>query len=126
MLDAARLLSDEVLTTGSKLFYFDAGPSHVQGQEILPLPSDGISEDQTFRQGDAPAWEDSDDERIMVSLASVPRLRKLRKFEGEDMVNGKEYIRRLRRQYATCSWLRLRHHPTNCAGISSSIPYLSG
>lgn len=46
-----------------------------------------------------PAWEDSDDERMMVSLMSVPRLRKLRTFEGEDVINGKEYTGRLRRQY---------------------------
>lgn len=80
-----------------KLFYLDAGPLNLQDKDVLPLPADGVS-DETFREGDAPAWEDSDDERIMVSLASVPRLRKLRNFEAEDMVNGKEYIKRLRRQ----------------------------
>lgn len=36
---------------------------------------------------------------MRVSLMSVPRLRKLRKLEGEDVISGKEYIRRLRRQY---------------------------
>jgi len=46
----------------------------------------------------APVWEDSDDERMMVSLASNPRLRKLRITESEDLVNGKEYMERLRRQ----------------------------
>jgi U3 small nucleolar RNA-associated protein 18 len=46
----------------------------------------------------APVWEDSDDERILVSLASNPRLRKLRLMESEDLVNGKEYTERLRRQ----------------------------
>jgi U3 small nucleolar RNA-associated protein 18 len=45
------------------------------------------------------AWEDSDDDRVAVSLASVPRLRKLRKTEQEDVVSGKEYIRRLRQQF---------------------------
>ncbi|PSK46329.1 hypothetical protein B9Z65_5297 [Elsinoe australis] len=45
------------------------------------------------------AWHDSDDERISVSLASVPRLRKLRVTADEDIVSGKEYIRRLRKQY---------------------------
>lgn len=48
---------------------------------------------------DPPAWEDSDDERITISLASVPRLRKLRKTEAEDIVTGKEYIKRLRLQF---------------------------
>lgn len=45
------------------------------------------------------AWEDSDDERISVSLASQPRLRKLRVREGEDVVSGVEYCRRLRWQF---------------------------
>ncbi|KAK4202285.1 putative U3 small nucleolar RNA-associated protein 18 [Triangularia verruculosa] len=48
---------------------------------------------------DKPAWEDSDDERLAVSLAGVGRLRKLREFEGEDVVNGVEYSQRLRAQY---------------------------
>lgn len=47
----------------------------------------------------APAWVDSDDDRIVVSLASNPRLRKLRNTESEDLVNGREYTKRLRRQF---------------------------
>jgi U3 small nucleolar RNA-associated protein 18 len=35
----------------------------------------------------------------MVSLASAPRLRKLRRTEVEDVVSGKEYCRRLRKQF---------------------------
>lgn len=42
---------------------------------------------------------DSDDERIIVSLASNPRLRKLRLTEAEDLVNGREYTKRLRQQF---------------------------
>ena len=46
----------------------------------------------------------------MVSLASVPRLRKLRRTEAEDVVNGKEYAKRLRRQFEmlhpTPDWAR--------------------
>ena len=49
--------------------------------------------------GNAAAWADSDDERIVISLASNPRLRKLRTAESEDWVNGKEYSKRLRRQF---------------------------
>ena len=52
-----------------------------------------------------PAWIDSDDDRISVSLASNTRLRKLRNTETEDVINGREYIKRLRRQYE-------RLHPT--------------
>lgn len=49
--------------------------------------------------GDALAWEDSDDDRLNVSLAGNSRLRKLRVNEGEDIVSGKEYTRRLRMQF---------------------------
>lgn len=45
------------------------------------------------------AWEDSDDDRMEISLAGDTRLRKLRFNEDEDFVNGKEYARRLRTQY---------------------------
>ena len=47
----------------------------------------------------AQAWIDSDDERVVVSLASNPRLRKLRLTESEDFVSGREYIKRLRQQF---------------------------
>ncbi len=36
---------------------------------------------------------------MVVSLASNPRLRKLRVHEAEDLVNGKEYCKRLRQQF---------------------------
>ncbi len=85
------------LTILSKLFFLDSGPSAPGVQAIAPVHTlDG--EDPT--SGDnVPAWEDSDDERIMVSLASNPRLRKLRLSEAEDVINGKEYCKRLRRQF---------------------------
>jgi U3 small nucleolar RNA-associated protein 18 len=76
------------------LFFFDTGPT-AQPAGSLALAKAGDSEDDD----DKPAWEDSDDERLVVSLASVPQLRKLRDTEDDDMVNGKEYVRRLRRQY---------------------------
>ena len=50
-------------------------------------------------------WYDSDDDRLSVSLASHTRLRKLRDTEDDDIVSGREYIQRLRRQYE-------RLHPT--------------
>lgn len=46
-----------------------------------------------------PAWEDSDDERLTISLASRNQRRKLRDTEIDDVVSGTEYSRRLRRQY---------------------------
>ena len=58
-----------------------------------------LTKEESIETGDPPAWIDSDDERITVSLASNPRLRKLRRTEDEDLVNGKEYTKRLRDQF---------------------------
>ena len=41
--------------------------------------------DDALHDGRHPVWEDSDDERLQVSLTSIPRLRKLRKTEAEDL-----------------------------------------
>ena len=83
----------------AQLFFLDYGPSEM-GDRSLPIveaPGDGAI--QTI--ANAPVWEDSDEERMMVSLASNPRLRKLRLTESENLVNGKVYTERLRKQYVT-------------------------
>ena len=67
-------------------------------QAVLSL-SDGDEGDYTLRSKHPPAWDDSDDERLLISLAAVPRLRKLRRAENEDVITGKEYSKRLRKQY---------------------------
>lgn len=54
---------------------------------------------QKEEAGPRPAWVDSDDERLTVSLSGVRQLRKLRETEADDLVNGTEYTRRLRQQY---------------------------
>lgn len=76
------------------LFTFDTGTSGVAA--AIPKPTQTAEKTPT---GDAPAWEDSDDERLAVSLAGATRLRKLRISEAEDVVSGTEYSRRLRQQY---------------------------
>lgn len=73
------------------LFFTDVGAS----TELQPVPA---TEEEEEEEG--AAWQDSDDERMVVSLASVPRLRKLRRTEAEDVISGKDYVRRLRKQYA--------------------------
>ena len=76
------------------LFFFDTGP------EAAPAGSVALTKaDESEDEEDQPAWDDSDDERLVVSLASIPQLRKLRETAEDDMVNGKEYARRLRKQY---------------------------
>ncbi|EOD44092.1 putative small nucleolar ribonucleoprotein complex protein [Neofusicoccum parvum UCRNP2] len=91
------------------LFFVDAGPDAPAAKALIPAPAAEDSDEDFADAGrDPPAWEDSDDERMVVSLAAVPRLKKLRKTEAEDLINGKEYARRLRRQfermYPTPEW----------------------
>ncbi|KAI6099379.1 WD40-repeat-containing domain protein [Pisolithus croceorrhizus] len=47
----------------------------------------------------APAWVDPDDANLQVSLTAHTRLRKLRDAPSEDTVSGREYERKLRRQF---------------------------
>ena len=48
-----------------------------------------------------PAWFDPDDANVQVSLADDKRLRKLRRGEEDDLVNGKDLETRLRTQSVT-------------------------
>lgn len=82
-----------------QLFFLDsgAGPVSADFNESPETPSDAEDEDE--EESRAAVWHDSDDDRLTVSLASHQRLRKLRVTEAEDMISGKEYIRRLRRQF---------------------------
>ncbi|GAB1310465.1 U3 snoRNP protein [Madurella fahalii] len=76
----------------SMLFMVDTTGEETEGVQAQATTKEEKSED-------APAWEDSDDERLTVSLAGATRLRKLRNSEAEDVVTGTEYARRLRQQY---------------------------
>ncbi|KAL8821153.1 MAG: hypothetical protein Q9223_000753 [Gallowayella weberi] len=73
------------------LFVIDAGPSTKSLQPTFAHIQETTADDAV--------WHDSDDDRILVSLQSNPRLRKLRESEDEDLVNGREYTKRLRRQF---------------------------
>ncbi|KAI9673935.1 MAG: hypothetical protein M1817_002141 [Caeruleum heppii] len=96
------------------LFYLDSGPTPLPHDALVPTPAaDDQDDDDTFHTRHPPAWEDSDDDRIMVSLATDTRLRKLRISEAEDVIGGKEYIKRLRRQYE-------RLHPVPEWALSAS------
>jgi WD40 repeat protein len=72
------------------LFMFDTGAAPGTAQ---------ITKTAKPTDGNAPVWEDSDDDRLAISLAGATRLRKLRQTEAEDLVSGTEYSRRLRQQY---------------------------
>ncbi|TPX14206.1 uncharacterized protein E0L32_000600 [Thyridium curvatum] len=82
------------------LFFYDS--TAAPGKDLQIAKAVGAA-GEAAKDGDAPAWEDSDDERLSVSLAGVSRLRKLRLTEGEDIVSGTEYTRRLRQQFLRLS-----------------------
>ncbi|KAJ9139193.1 Small nucleolar ribonucleoprotein complex subunit [Pleurostoma richardsiae] len=80
----------------SSLFFLDTAPQ-ATGETQIVKSKTALAE--RTDDGNAPAWIDSDDERLSISLASVSRLRKLRETAADDVVSGTEYARRLRQQY---------------------------
>ena len=93
-LDGARSGTGKEGIDDAALFVLDTGRP-TEGKALEQLPDAG----EAGEEKDAPAWEDSDDERLTVSLANASRLRKLRTTEADDVVSGTEYSRRLRQQY---------------------------
>ncbi|KAG6371535.1 WD40-repeat-containing domain protein [Boletus reticuloceps] len=92
--------------------------------EEEPLPHEPETVDDT-----AITESDPDDSNIQVSLTSHTRLRKLRDAPAEDTVGGREYERRLRRQYEqinpTPEWAtkaRKKSHPKRQRSTSGSEP----
>ncbi|KAJ5721112.1 uncharacterized protein N7483_009046 [Penicillium malachiteum] len=78
------------------LFFLDSG---VVPETTDVIPSAETPSDEEDEESAPAIWHDSDDENLAVSLSSHARLRKLRVAESEDVISGKEYIRRLRRQF---------------------------
>ncbi|KAF9582261.1 U3 snoRNP protein [Lunasporangiospora selenospora] len=118
----------EGMGDGSDMFFLDAGPTPLEDETLDNLGhakmsmevggedsdeegmedmGDGASSDEDDYNesrlaelfGGKPAWVDEDDKALVVSLTSVNRLKKLRKEESEDVVNGIDYEQRLRRQF---------------------------
>lgn len=85
------------------------GPEDLDDAALFIVDTAGVAEqavtptknekDSAAAAQDTPAWVDSDDERLTISLASVAQRRKLRVAEGEDLISGTEYVERLRKQY---------------------------
>lgn len=108
----------------SALFTLDTG-SGIGGKQLVPVAK---VVDEAEPQ---PAWIDSDDERLTVSLASVGSLRRLRETEADDLIDGAEYARRLRKQYLQVNGLpawvkdatsdrKTKHRRRSSAASSSS------
>lgn len=102
----------------------DRSPEAVQEDEAEPASS---GQSAALKSRKAPAWTDPDDTTLQVSLASDTRLRKLRDAPSEDAVDGRDYERRLRRQYEkinpTPNWAsnaRNKLHPSKSKRRRSS------
>ncbi|TGJ78846.1 hypothetical protein E0Z10_g9919 [Xylaria hypoxylon] len=92
-------------------FDIDLGRTPTDQQLVVAPAASKIQPDPK----NPPAWEDSDDERLTVSLANVTQLRKLRTSEADDVINGTEYTLRLRQQYLRLNplpeWARQAEEP---------------
>lgn len=78
------------------LFFVDEG-EQVSQDEGSDDDSDNSSEESDSSNDDA--WEDSDDEKLQVSLTSSDKLKKLRKTQADSAVTGREYTKRLRSRF---------------------------
>lgn len=90
-------------------------------------PVERIASTSKGAQSKAPAWVDPDDATLEVSLTSNKRLRKIRDAPSEDAIGGREYERRLRRQFErinpTPEWAkkaRSKLHPSTKRTASES------
>ncbi|KAF3906163.1 hypothetical protein ABW20_dc0100684 [Dactylellina cionopaga] len=84
----------------NQLFFLDSGST--KPTDLIQASSNDVAQDasdDSDSEINKPAWEDSDDERLMISLSANPRLRKLRTTELDDVITGSEYTKRLRIQY---------------------------
>ncbi|GAA5797304.1 hypothetical protein HPULCUR_002685 [Helicostylum pulchrum] len=69
-----------------------------EGEQNTDNESDSESEDESDKEDNNAAWEDDDDKRLMISLSASNITKKLRNDVDEDIVDGAEYSRRLRKQ----------------------------
>lgn len=85
------------------LFMLDTGASGDAPKAQQPATSSAA--------GELPAWVDSDDERVTVTILNrMGRTRPLREVNDDEAVSGQDYIRRLRQYYLrvnpTPSWAK--------------------
>ena len=87
-----------------ELFFYDTSAPESRGDALVrdaegDVDLVGPGAGEAVDEEPAPAWVDSDDERVVVSLMSQNKLKKYRETFTDDLVSGTDYIRRLRAQY---------------------------
>lgn len=93
--------ADVVGLDDAQLFFVDddAKMSDASEGSSSEEESEEDADDILDVNGGLAAWIDSDDERLEISLADSTRLRKLRRNAREDVVSGKDYVKRLRARF---------------------------
>lgn len=89
---------EELDDDGSALFFMDR-----TANSMIQSPDDELleeSKDVEVKKEKKPVWVDEEEEKTVINIANVNRLRKLRKSEDETTITGKEYVARLRAQHA--------------------------
>ncbi|KAJ1672546.1 U3 snoRNP protein [Spiromyces aspiralis] len=97
--------SDEYEEGDDVLFFEDTGevPKNTDagdGSADIVSSANAIAKSTSNKTADTTraAWHDKDDRKVKISLMGNNRTRKLRHIEGEDMMAGDQYERRLREQ----------------------------
>ncbi|CAX40936.1 U3 small nucleolar RNA-associated protein, putative [Candida dubliniensis CD36] len=81
------------------LFFIDDG-NNEEHHDVDDMEIDEEQdEEEDLDQDSDNAWEDSDDEKINISLLTSDKLKKLRKTPQDSVISGKSYIVRLRSQF---------------------------
>ncbi|KAI9244235.1 WD40-repeat-containing domain protein [Sporodiniella umbellata] len=107
--------SEQEDTPDEQLFFFDSGPTPVHDEKVNEEQEEEDDEKNSSDEEDSSsdeedelnddtvkvnaAWDDEDDRKLQISLKAANRTRKLRTDADEDIVNGTEYTRRLRKQF---------------------------
>lgn len=89
-IDSGDESDDGALQDDDLFFIDDAAPGDA--------PMEVDSSDEEASDSDD-AWHDSDDDNVTVSLIDLNRLKKLRKYDGDDSVSGRAFTHRLRAQF---------------------------
>lgn len=88
-----------------QLFFFDDGePSeqtdHMDIDDEESQSDEDNNSDSSISDSESDvAWEDSDDERLHISIMTTNKTKKLRTSYEETKINGKDYVQRLRAQF---------------------------
>lgn len=115
----SKALVEAAYSSDIQAFFFDSGPvtftmdaptlgadgsdSEIdyeaeQENEEDDEENDSDDSDDSANNDSNAAWEDEDDKRLKISLTATNITKKLRNDEEEDVIDGAEYTRRLRKQ----------------------------